>query len=222
MTQDETLKIEQVSKHYQRNGSHIVAIDDVSIRVEKETFKIIRGPSGSGKTTLLLTAGGLLRPDTGNVVVKGQDMYSMSADKRTGFRGKNIGFVFQQFYLVPYLTVLDNVKMPGIALAIPDLDSRAKALLEQFCLGERLAHYPSELSTGERQRVALARALIANPALLLADEPTGNLDIDNEHIILDCLWEYVRKGGAVVMATHGLRTEGFDDVYNIKAGMLQS
>jgi len=222
VTQDETLKIEQVSKHYQRNGSHIVAIDDVSIRVEKETFKIIRGPSGSGKTTLLLTAGGLLRPDTGNVVVKGQDMYSMSADKRTGFRGKNIGFVFQQFYLVPYLTVLDNVKMPGIALAIPDLDSRAKALLEQFCLGERLAHYPSELSTGERQRVALARALIANPALLLADEPTGNLDIDNEHIILDCLWEYVRKGGAVVMATHGLRTEGFDDVYNIKAGMLQS
>ena len=222
MIQELTLNIQQVSKHYHRNGSRVVAIDDVSMCVEKETFKIIRGPSGSGKTTLLLAAGGLLHPDTGNVHVMGQDLYALSTDQRTAFRGKNIGFVFQQFYLVPYLTVLDNVMMPGIALAIPDLESRAKSLLEQFCLGERLTHFPSELSTGERQRVALARALIASPALLLADEPTGNLDIDNEHIILDCLWEYVRKGGAVVMATHGLRTEGFDDVYNIRDGKMQS
>lgn len=220
MAETATLTIDNIAKHYEQSGNHIAAIEAVSLEVPKATFKIIRGPSGSGKTTLLLAAGGLLRPDEGAVRVRGEDLYAMSVDKRTVFRGKNIGFVFQQFYLVPYLSVLDNVKMPGIALDIPELETRAQALLKGFQLGERVKHFPSELSTGERQRVALARALIAKPALLLADEPTGNLDMDNEQIILDCLWNYVREGGAVVMATHGLRTEGFDDVYTLNAGKL--
>ncbi len=221
MTQKATLEIQDLSKYYGRSGKKVTALEDVSIRVEPEKLKIIRGPSGSGKSTLLLAAGGLLHPDNGKVLVDQHDLYAMSPDKRTVFRGKNIGFVFQQFYLVPYLTVVENVKMPGIALEIPNLDERAGELLSRFRLEHRLEHFPSELSTGERQRVALARALIADPSILLADEPTGNLDVENEKIIVDCLWEYTRNGGAVLMATHGLRTDGFDEEYQIDSGKLQ-
>ncbi len=222
MTEHAALKVEDVAKYYTRSGKRIAAIEDVSLSVEPGAFKIIRGPSGSGKTTLLLAAGGLQHPDKGAVWVNGENLYTLTPDQRTAFRGRNIGFVFQQFYLVPYLNVRENVKMPGIALDIPDLDARTKELLERFMLSERLEHFPSELSTGERQRVALARALIAKPGLLLADEPTGNLDVENEKIIVDCLWEYARNGGAVVMATHGLRTDGFNDVFLLKDGKLQS
>lgn len=221
MTQTAALQVQEVSKYYDRNGRHITAMENVSVEVKAGTFMVIRGPSGSGKSTLLLAAGGLLRPDTGKVMVGGEDLYALSPDRRTVFRGKNIGFVFQQFYLVPYLTVLENVKMPGIALEIQGLNERAAELLGRFQLSERLEHFPSELSIGERQRVALARALIAKPGVLLADEPTGNLDVDNEKIIVDCLWEYAQNGGAVLMATHGLRTDGFDDVVELEGGRLK-
>ncbi len=220
MTQEPILQIQNVGKYYGRGGKQVIAIEDISMQVEQGLFKIIRGPSGSGKSTLLLAAGGLLHPDTGKVLVEQQDLYALSPDERTLFRGRNIGFVFQQFYLVPYLTVAENVKMPGIALEIPNLDERARDLLERFRLGHRLEHFPSELSIGERQRVALARALIAEPGILLADEPTGNLDVDNEQIIVDCLREYARNGGAVLMATHGLRTDGFDEVFQLEDGRL--
>jgi putative ABC transport system ATP-binding protein len=220
-THKPVLELRDVAKHYDRAGQRLTVIERVSLQVRRESFSVIRGPSGSGKTTLLLAAGGLLHPNTGKVLVQGQDLYALSAEQRSVFRGTNIGFVFQQFHLIPYLTVLDNVRMPGIALPIPNLEPRARELLEQFRLGPRLGHFPAELSTGERQRVALARALIAQPALLLADEPTGNLDLENEHVILDRLWEYVRGGGAVVMATHGLRADGFDDVYLLRDGALQ-
>lgn len=216
------VRIEHIEKHYRRNGQVVSAVNGVSVQLEAQAFKILRGPSGSGKSTLLLAAGGLLHPDAGKVVVQGQDLYALSPGKRTAFRGRNIGFVFQQFYLVPYLSVLENAKMPGIALEIADLGVRASELLERFQLSHRLHHFPSELSTGERQRVALARALVATPAVLLADEPTGNLDMENERIIMDCLREYVANGGAVMMATHGLRTEGFDEVIELKDGKLQT
>jgi len=222
VSKDAVVKIQDLSKFYSRAGNRVAALEGVSIQVESNTLKILRGPSGSGKSTLLLAAGGLLHPDAGTVRIREQDIYALSSGKRTAFRGANIGFVFQQFYLVPYLTVVDNVKMPGIALDIPNLDTRAGELLERFRLTHRLQHFPSELSTGERQRVALARALIADPGVLLADEPTGNLDMDNERIIVNCLREYVAKGGAVLMATHGLRTDGFDQVFELKDGKLQS
>lgn len=215
-----TLELQNVAKHYDRDGTRIPVLDRVSLSVEKGTFQLIRGPSGSGKTTLLLIAGGLLHPSAGRVLVLGHDLYQLSADNRSLFRGENIGFVFQQFHLVPYLTVLENVQLPGMARTIPNLESRALALLEEFRLGSRLGHLPSELSTGERQRVALARALLPTPGLLLADEPTGNLDLENEHVIVDALRHFVRNGGAVVMATHGLRTDGFDDVYALSDGAL--
>jgi len=216
------VRIQNLEKHYRRNGQHVPAVDGISVQVEQGTVKVLRGPSGSGKSTLLLAAGGLLHPDAGTVLVQGQDLYALTPGKRTAFRGQNIGFVFQQFYLIPYLSVFDNVKMPGMALDIPQLGERAMELLKRFRLTHRLKHFPSELSTGERQRVALARALIANPAVLLADEPTGNLDMDNERIIVDCLREYAANGGAVLMATHGLRTDGFDEVFELKDGKLQA
>ncbi len=221
MTENAVLRTEDLSKFYGRTGKQVTALENVSIQVEPTTFKVIRGPSGSGKSTLLLAAGGLLHPDAGRVLVREEDLYAFSPGQRTVFRGQNIGFVFQQFYLVPYLSVLENVKMPGVALDIPDLDERAAGLVERFRLGHRVDHFPSELSTGERQRVALARALVAEPGILLADEPTGNLDMENEQIIVDCLREYARNGGAVLMATHGLRTDGFDQVYQLKDGKLQ-
>ena len=221
MTPTNALEMEHVSKHYPRSGNTVAALEDVSVDVQTRSFTIVRGPSGSGKTTLLLAAGGLLCPDRGKVTVQGQDLYVLSPDQRSRFRAKAIGFVFQQFYLVPYLTVLDNVQMPGLALAMPELEDRARTLLERFQLESRLGHFPAELSTGERQRVALARALVTQPAVLLADEPTGNLDVDNERIILDRLWEYTGAGGAVVMATHGLRSDGFDVTLELRDGKLQ-
>lgn len=216
------LELQDVAKHYHRGATRISVVEQVSLRVGRGTFQVIRGPSGSGKSTLLLVAGGLLQPSAGRVLVQGRDLYELSADERSLFRGQNIGFVFQQFHLVPYLTVLENVKLPGMALAIPNLEARAQALAETFRLGARLGHLPAELSTGERQRVALARALLPAPGLLLADEPTGNLDLENERVIVDALRQYVRDGGAVVMATHGLRTDGFDDVYRLNHGTLES
>jgi putative ABC transport system ATP-binding protein len=216
------LQTQGVSKYYTRVGQQIAAIENVSLEITPGTLTIIRGPSGSGKTTLLLAAGGLLRPDKGKMLVQRKDIYTLTPDQRAVFRGRNIGFVFQQFYLVPYLSVIENVKVPAMALPIAHIEERAAALLERFQLSDRLSHFPSELSTGERQRVALARALVAEPGLLLADEPTGNLDLENEQIIVDCLREYARNGGAVLMATHGLRTDGFDHVLHLDGGRLQT
>ena len=220
MTQDTILHLQNVSKYYGHDGKRVVAADDISLALEPGSFKVVRGASGSGKTTLLLAAGGLLRPDGGRVLVRGEDVYAFSPERRAVFRGENVGFVFQQFYLVPYLTVLENVQMPGIALDIPNLRDKAAALLDRFQLGARLDHLPSELSTGERQRVAMARALVADPGLLLADEPTGNLDAENEAIILECLHGFAGNGGAVLMATHSRRMEGFTEVYQLEGGKL--
>ena len=162
----------------------------------------LHGPSGCGKSTLLLMAGALLSPDDGSVTILGQDPYALAPEERAVFRGKNIGFVFQQFHLIPYLNVLDNVLVGELADGKTDLTERANALLERFNLNHRLDHVPSALSTGEQQRVALARALLREPKLILADEPTGNLDAENSRVILDYLADFAKQGGAVLMATH--------------------
>ena len=163
----------------------------------------VQGPSGCGKTTLLLAAGALLRPTRGRVLVNGEDPYALSSGQRARFRAVNVGFVFQQFHLVPYLDVLDNTLVPTLALgANGGARARALELAARFGLTERLHHLPAALSTGERQRVALARALLNKPKLLLADEPTGNLDAENGQIVLRCLAEFARDGGAVLLVTH--------------------
>ncbi len=180
----------------------VAALDDVSFRVERGEFVAIHGASGSGKSTLLLTLGGMLRPTSGAVSIDGRDLYSLSAGARTRFRASTIGFVFQLFHLVPYLDVRQNI-LAGVPR--PDADARARVdrLIEELGLGPRAESLPSTLSAGERQRVALARALAKQPPLILADEPTGNLDPVNAGVVFRRLADYQRAGGTVLVVTHG-------------------
>jgi len=205
------LQLEQISKTYTGKAGQVHALDDVSLDLDAGEFVAVQGPSGCGKTTLLLTAGGLLRPDSGKVLVDGENPYELDPDARAKFRGRSIGFVFQQFHLVPYLDVLDNVLAPTLALgnSKEDRHQRAWQLIEHLGLTDREHHLPSELSSGERQRVALARALLNKPRLLLADEPTGNLDHQNADAVLGYLKEFADSGGAVLLVTHDDRAVPF-------------
>ena len=199
-----TLEIRDLVKQYPSPTGTVRALTGVSLQVAAGEFVAIQGPSGCGKSTLLLAAGGLLHPDSGQVQIAGLDLYQLSSEDRAKFRARHLGFVFQQFHLVPYLSVLDNVLAPTLACPIPEARSRAMELLERFGLQNRLHHVPEKLSIGERQRTALARALLNKPQLLLADEPTGNLDRDNADIVLNTLKEFADAGGAVLLVTHDI------------------
>ncbi len=196
------ISLDHVSKTYRGSDQPVVAVDDVSVTVAAGEFVAVVGPSGCGKTTLLLVAGGLLGPDSGKVQIDLQDPYTLSADQRARFRAERIGFVFQQFHLVPYLTVLDNVLAPALVTGERDAATRALSLIDRFGLTDRRDHRPGQLSTGERQRVALARALLNEPRVILADEPTGNLDGENSEDVLQALQTFANDGGAVLLVTH--------------------
>lgn len=197
--------ITNLTKTYLSRGNKVVALEKVSLHVSVGEFVAVQGPSGCGKTTVLLTAGGLLAPTSGAVVVNGQDPYTLSPENRARFRGETIGFVFQQFHLVPYLSVEHNILVPSIAVPANHAQERARALMDHFQLTSRARHVPAELSTGERQRVALARALLNAPKVLLADEPTGNLDGENAEIVLGYLAEFAQDGGTALLVTHDAR-----------------
>src|SRR5262249_41746917 len=201
--------VRSLSKFYRGPQGTVRALTELSLTVAAGEFAAVQGPSGCGKTTLLLAAGGLLRPDQGQVVVAGTDLYALADEERARFRAANVGFVFQQFHLVPYLSVLDNVRSPALALKALGVRERAGQLIEVFGLSHRTHHVPAELSTGERQRTALARALLNRPKLLLADEPTGNLDQENGQAVLGYLADFARDGGAVLLATHDPRAAEF-------------
>ena len=197
------LQIESLSKSYPGPQGKVSAVEEVSLNLGVGEFVAVQGPSGCGKTTLLLAAGTLLQPTQGRVLINGCDPYTLSPGQRARFRAENVGFVFQQFHLVPYLDVFDNILAPTLALRRDgSARQRAVELAEQFGLTNRLRHVPAALSTGERQRVALARALLNQPSLLLADEPTGNLDEQNGQVVLRCLADFARGGGAVLLVTH--------------------
>ena len=196
------LVIEGVSKTYSRGDQTITALASVDLTVGEGEFVSLQGPSGSGKTTCLLIAGGLLNPDSGRVRLDGQDLLAMTRDRLASFRARNIGFVFQQYHLIPYLNVLENILAPEVAQGRGDSRARGRALAEQFGLEHRLDHLPAELSSGEKQRTALARALLFRPTVLLADEITGNLDLANAQIVLGHLKEYASAGGSVLLVTH--------------------
>jgi len=216
------LEINKLSKFYHGPDGIIRAIENVSLHVKSGEFVAVQGPSGCGKTTLLLATGGLLAPDGGSIVMDGKDPYSMSPDERALFRANVFGFVFQQFYLIPYLSVLDNVLAPSLALSRPETKNRAYELIDRFNLTDRIDHVPAELSTGERQRTALARAILNNPKLLLADEPTGNLDKDNAEVVHKFFMEFAQSGGAVLMVTHSESAAAFGNrVIRIKNGKIQ-
>ncbi len=199
------LEITDLVKTYRRGPREIRAVDDVSLHVAAGEFVAMQGPSGCGKTTLLLVAGGLLGPDAGGVRADGADPYALGTEARAAWRAATVGFVFQQFHLVPYLTVVENVLAPSLARPAVEAETRARALIERFGLGPRADHVPAELSTGERQRTALARALLNRPKLILADEPTGNLDGASAAMVLSDLAAFARAGGAVLLMTHDPR-----------------
>ncbi|MDP2983156.1 MAG: ABC transporter ATP-binding protein [Candidatus Latescibacter sp.] len=197
-----------ISKYYRTERGVVSALSDITNTTARGEFVAVQGPSGCGKTTLLLAAGGLLAPDKGSVTIDGVNPYALSPDERARFRAGAIGFVFQQFHLVPYLTVRDNILAPSVALPRNNASRRADELIGLFNLSERAGHHPGELSTGERQRVALARALLNEPRLLLADEPTGNLDNDNAKVVLDTFSAFAEAGGTVLIVTHDTAIAG--------------
>ncbi len=197
------LILSQLSKTYHRSDRKSVeAMKEVSLILKPGCFASVQGASGCGKSTLLLTAGLLQRPDHGVVEFQKEDVYALSREKRATLRRREIGFVFQQFHLIPYLTLLDNIRLPDCVETEDEGEQRAHALAKQLGILHRLDHTPGELSTGERQRVALARALYGKPSLILADEPTGNLDPDSTQRVLDELSRFTQQGGMVLMVTH--------------------
>ena len=196
------LLLERVVKTYPKGNRRVTALAPIDLTVRAGQFIAVEGPSGSGKTTCLLIAGGLLRPDSGKVVLDGHDIYAMTPNQLAAFRAQNIGFVFQQYHLIPYLSVLENILAPEAAQGRSNGQGRGRALAEQFGLEHRLDHTPAELSSGEKQRTALARALLFRPKILLADEVTGNLDHGNAQVVLGYLREYVKTGGSVLLVTH--------------------
>ncbi|MEX0700596.1 MAG: ABC transporter ATP-binding protein [Planctomycetales bacterium] len=215
------LDLNGVSKTYRDGARLIRAVDRISLSLDAGEFVSVQGPSGCGKSTLLLMAGGLLTPDAGEVRVAGENPYALAPDARARFRAERIGFVFQQFHLVPYLDVLGNVLAPAMAASVPDAEPRARELIAHFGLAERIHHVPGKLSTGERQRTALARALLNRPKLLLADEPTGNLDRENAVAVLGYLREFAEQGGGVLLVTHDPRAADVADrTVEIRDGRL--
>jgi putative ABC transport system ATP-binding protein len=197
------LKAENITKKFKRRHGTVLALDKVSIEIQEGEFVCIVGPSGSGKSTLLMALGGMSRPDEGAVLWGNQSIYEWRPAKRSQWRGSDIGFVFQVFNLIPYLTVYENV---SVGLTLADLGPQDRksidAILDKLDLAERKDHTPAELSVGQMQRVALARALIKKPRLLLADEPTGNLDAEAGRGVLDIIKQQHAAGSAVVIITH--------------------
>jgi putative ABC transport system ATP-binding protein len=192
------IKVRGLKKVYQT----ALALRGVDMDISQNEWVSIMGPSGSGKSTLLNIIGGLDYPSEGSVTIDGKEISAMKEDELAVFRRENIGFVFQQSYLIPYLTALENVMLAQYFHSIVD-EKEAKEALERVGLGHRLHHRPSELSGGEQQRVCIARALINSPKLLLADEPTGNLDRENTRLILELLKDLHRNEGfTIVLVTH--------------------
>ena len=197
------IEINALHKNFATSKSDVIALNNIDLKIDKSEFILIKGESGSGKSTLLFALGGMLHPSSGDVIVNNKNLFSLSEKERRSYRAKEIGFVFQSYHLLSYLTVLENILLPGTLTDIQLDKSDAIQLATELGLEKRLNHKPSQLSAGEKQRVALARALITNPSLILADEPTGNLDERNTIEVMNYFKKYQQKGGTIVMVTHG-------------------
>ncbi len=196
------IHLEKVTKTYPSSVGAVDALKAVDLDIPEGQFIAIRGPSGCGKSTLLTIVGALNRPTSGRVVVAGENLGQMTPAERARFRGQKIGFVFQMFHLLPYLNVLDNVLTAAEGKATTEIRDRAESLLDSFEMGHRITHRPAELSAGERQRVAVARAMLNRPSMILADEPTGNLDPESATDVLSLLAGFHEEGGSVLLVTH--------------------
>ena len=218
------LRAEGLVKTYRGPSAPIPVLDGVDLRAEPGSLTVIAGASGSGKSTLLNVLGLLEDADGGAVWFGDVRVSALSRSDKSRHRGRSVGFVFQSFLLLPSLTAFDNVLLAGkyVGAAKAESRRRAQALLEQFGVLARRAHYPRELSGGEQQRVAFCRAILNDPPLLLADEPTGNLDDDNAALILEALRERAEAGGAVVVVTHRPdAVTGAHAVYALENGRLR-
>jgi putative ABC transport system ATP-binding protein len=197
------LRVQNATKTYRTRGQTIHAVRDLNLDIEPGEFIVVHGPSGSGKSTLLLLLGAMLPPDDGEVLFEADNIYRWSPGRRNRFRKQTVGFVFQRYFLIPYLTVYNNIRL---SLAIQGRTNGYREEIERLSkrlrIEKRLGHRPSELSAGEQQRAAVARALVGDKALILADEPTGNLDGPNAEIIASCLTEERERGRAIVIVTH--------------------
>lgn len=198
------LSIKQLYKSYQGSGGVLPILKGVNCNINKGETLAILGPSGSGKSTLLGLMCGLDRPDSGTVELDGKNIFSMSEAELTSYRAEKVGIIFQQYHLVPHLTALENVLLPMEIQGKPDSE-KAKKLLHEVGLGERMEHFPSELSGGECQRVAIARSLALSPALLLGDEPSGSLDMATGEQVVDLLFRVVKANQqTMILVTHSM------------------
>jgi len=216
------IRLVGVSKSYRKGGETVHALSDVSLEIGERGMVAIVGPSGSGKSTLLHMMGGMDEPTEGDVIVAGQTVNRLSQQELTRFRRQTVGFVFQTFNLIPNLTALENVALPMEFNGVPKAARLAwgTSLLERFNLGQRLKHRPHELSGGEMQRVAIARAVANEPRLVLADEPTGNLDSRSGQIVYELLREIARER-TVIVVTHSEELARLADrVIHIRDGQL--
>jgi putative ABC transport system ATP-binding protein len=216
-------RLNGVTKTYARRDETVLAFQCDSLTISRGEYLAIVGPSGSGKTTLLSLLGGMLSPSNGQIWLEDCSLYDLSVADRARVRRERMGFVFQTFNLVPYLTAVENVQVPLCLGRLPAETQRqqAEAILDRFGLEARRNHKPFELSIGQQQRVALARTLVNNPQLILADEPTGNLDPDSRQVVLDALQECHREGRTVVVVTHDpLAAERAQRVLRLRNGLL--
>jgi lipoprotein-releasing system ATP-binding protein len=203
------LRADNVHKIYKDGKRELHVLKGVSLELRKDEIIAIVGPSGAGKSTLLHILGGIDKPSSGKVFLDNSDFYSLDDIKRSGFRNRKIGFVFQFYHLLPDFTALENVMLPGMIKGSKNIKNTAEILLEDVGLGKRMRHRPGELSGGEQQRVAIARALINNPKVLLCDEPTGNLDSEMGLEILNILFNLNKKHKtAIVIVTHDKEIAG--------------
>lgn len=198
------IELTDVTKTYRRGSENIAAVKNLSLAVAEGEFVAIVGPSGSGKTTLLNLIGCVDKPDSGTLQIDGQQTSSLSERALTEIRARKIGFVFQQFFLLPTLTAVENVQVPAVFLHNGDKTKQATALLDRVGLRGRVNHLPAQLSGGEMQRVAISRALINEPKIVLADEPTGNLDSQNAQSVVEILHELNASGLTLILVTHNI------------------
>jgi lipoprotein-releasing system ATP-binding protein len=226
MTENAILHCEHVSKHFEEAGNRLEVLRDVNLRIERGETLAIVGASGSGKTTLLQILGGLDLPSAGTVRIDGQSFADLSDSARGQLRNRALGFVYQFHHLLPEFTALENVAMPLLVRRLPaaEAERTARGFLERVGLGARLGHRPAQLSGGERQRAAVARALVTRPRLVLADEPTGNLDGGNARGVLELMLELNRElGTSLVIVTHATEIAArMQRVLVLADGQLQS
>ncbi len=205
------IEIENLIKVYRRGKIEVIAIRDVSLKIEKGEMALLVGPSGSGKTTFLHLVGGIDRPTAGKIVVNGKNIVNFNDEELTNYRRKEVGMVFQFFNLLPMLTALENVMLPMEFVGVPrnERKSRAMELLKKVGMEDRKNHYPDEMSGGEQQRVAIAVALANDPPIILADEPTGELDTETGMKIIELFKKLNDEGKTIIIATHDLRLEKY-------------